>query len=495
MFCFKQAISLILGAVILGWSLELQADGLRLHLFDTEGNKRSLQELSEGDFEARWIPNIVHSDCPAELEKICISWKLHIPEGMTHESVAAKAIRDTVKSALSFWNEQLGEIELEASFLGFVDEARIPYLKDEADELILDSEGQAIVEKHWLFSFSDSEIPSFQVGARSDLKQIFSVDDFRSLATADWTGIFLNPRYSPWKSCSSQCLSQQFQSFYSVRSVLVFEIGRALGLEASTHARSVMNPIFEPNRQRTHLGRVQEVAWLRYLYGNNLQGTKLEGKIMSGLDGEPIAGASVLLIPSLKLEEYSKSDNNWDLVDAVSWTREDGSFSFREIPPGDYILLSQVSSDLMSRPFLFGDWAVSTGLPTYFSPNFYDGKARESNRETSFYSPRLAILAATLHVLHGVPNRGVELITNESLANSDPISAQGATHETLSDYVMKDILPLLQEEFAFDQEWRAGGCMLSPHTRPISWAFLFILFVLALFGFRILQASKHLPSR
>lgn len=462
---------------------QLQAGDWERLLF-LEGKRLSRSELREeilDDLEFRY--SRVTKACTQNPEKICIPWKLSLASPLQENEA-----RLIVEDAIAVWIQGAG-LPIEFEYMGLSETNELPYKRDQSGEIILDEFNNPILEGEFLFSFNpptEDEGIQFEEQELSKSKKYVLYSESENVLSIEWGGVFVNPVYNPFGTCSSKCLGTSGFLSYTLRSVLVFEVGRLLGLGPSGLAQSVMYPVQVPQAQkRFDFLREDDRTWIRKLYGLSLANSgSLSGRVIDGRTGKPWSGANVLVLPLDDLSSFSETMSlNLLVHNAIS--KSNGEFFIPAIQEGTYILMMESMNGEALIPEIFDDWTFAFGRREYFEPEYYDGKGRESNLEMLRYSPRGAWFAAMVHVIPGEETTGIEFITNVFDENVERIEASGSNHETLSPFVAQDVTDRVKEQQS--KEWdssSSSGCHFNLDSKPLSISFWGVLIAMLVLLYR-----------
>lgn len=436
----------------------------------------------------------VKQACDFDDSKICIPYALQIPAEMTE----AQAI--SVSSlALSAWGSR-PELNLDFLYQGLVTvddyPDGLPYVYTEPDGdddpvRVLDEFNQEVLEGPFFISFAPPAEIVFGETELSQVKYYMLPDLDSNQAEIKWAGIFINPAFNPFLDCepsTQDCLNPIGSQSSSFSSVIVAEMGRVLGLSASTLPTSLMFPSQTPGQIKNYSSlKTDDLHRALEAYrSDNFDDAKgsLKGKLVDGRTGEPWYGGSILLIETDKILQFVET-RSYSLIYASDISRKEGRFEFKNLPLGDYYLLVESVTGLdVSGPFIDDEFEWLARSES-FIPEFYDGKDRESNLEASFsFSVQSYQFAAKLQVLEDQTTEPVEVITNQPIDDGlNFISASGANHEILSDLQPNLQSELIEEESSLDDERlrskSSSGCSVRAGEGPgFLWVSFFVLLAL-----------------
>ena len=417
----------------------------------------------------------IQSACADEPQKVCITWKLVLRPG-----VEVDAVLPSILTGLSVFSQK-PELKIKFVYAGVSSSMGIPYeVVPDSDpvEVATDEHGNQIVGGDFLISFSPGDDVQFAEGVVSSLVKYLIPQPMDSVAKTQWGGIFLNPAYNPNED-------------YQLARVIASEVGRLLGVSGSAMKQSLFYPFLPPAATVVELSE-DDLMWTQSLYASDVphSGTgSLSGRIKSGADGQPIAGAAVFLIPAQTLEVFAQTAD-WQLARFQAFSDEEGRFEFPRLTAGDYFLAAGTLTDFGLDPGHFDDWMAAFAGGGSIGIEFYDGAERESNLENSMsFSPALIRAAATIHVVAAEETSGVELISNVVNKDVEPIKASGSTNESPSQYqfdLEERLRGLRTQESQLERvETARSGCVLYSAKQKNSLSLtleLAALVLVALFG-------------
>ncbi|MGA0164700.1 MAG: TolC family protein, partial [Bdellovibrionota bacterium] len=255
-----------------------------------------------------------------------------------------------------------------------------------------------------IISFNNFEDSSFLEYEISKQKKWVDDDLDREILGLNLALVAINSNLNPHIDCESNCLKENGFSSFSLRSALVFEIGRFLGLGPSGLSSSLMFPIQNAGVFKNYSQlRSDDLAFLKALYDLESQDRgRLNGRVIDGVTKEAWIGAHLILLPAESAETFSTTRDQ-NLFKYSAFSNRDGSFEFFNVKPGNYVLLAESLDGASLSPELFDDFMRVFARRDTFEPDFYDGKDRESNQENLRYSPRAVFFAASLQVFAQEP--------------------------------------------------------------------------------------------
>ncbi|MDB5038665.1 MAG: hypothetical protein JWQ35_2193 [Bacteriovoracaceae bacterium] len=415
--------------------------------------------------------------CTDGTQKICIHWNL-VLDSPSHLATYSSRVQD----ALLTWTSD-SDLHLAMDYAGT--------LAGNPTSTSQDAFGNPAIAGNFIISFSPPPDVQFSDGESSIIRHYVLPDLGSKTAEIKWAGIFFNPKYVPDKD-------------YDLKTDLLFEIGRSLGLAPSGVTNSVMYPNKIPNTPRTALS-FDDMFWAGAQYGTNAFTQKmgtLSGSVLNGKDGSPWIGAHVQALPVASAQTFSQNLDRKLLITGT-FSREDGKFLFRAIPPGDYLLIDESDTNMPAPLSSLDAWLKKFSPTDPFESEFYDGAGRESNQEAIFsFSPQEVFYAATLTVDAGKETTDVTFITNVADTTIPLITAKGASLETLSKNVPPAQLspspvPAVNQSGSTDSG--GGGCELTTEKQFGGFVSLlgltFVLFLLALIRWDLKAKSCLAESR
>lgn len=447
----------------------------------------------------------VDTACDFDPLKICFQYSLQLPA-----EISEALVLNQITDAIRLWTDATGG-QLVAQYWGVSSAVGIPYRRNPPPEesIVLDEFENPIIDGPILISFD----PPAEVE--------FSEDEFSkahyyvipNLATGEgrmvWAGIYLNPAKNPLLGCrvgQDSCFTLTGQSGLSLRALVIYEMGKVLGLAPASLADSLMFPVQGSGGGKSFsVLRSHELSLIRSLYPGGagaIPGGKITGEIIDGDSGSPWTGAHVALLPLADLPTFISS-RDVSLFKHSAIAGPDGAFSFENIPVGSYVVLAESMDTDGLAGRLFGEWTRHFAREDYFPPDFYDGGGRESNYEPAVYSPRSALLAAGVNVVAGAQTEPVVVVTEATSLGQELLEAIGSNNEQLSSTELEDLEEAIKTSIQTELDAgsggeSSGGCFMSSASSKLdgSWLFLFamLLGVLCLWRVRIRESLEISPT-
>lgn len=462
--------------------LILLAPGSSLHAGDfnellfLNGQQIQPEDVSdENRSELRSKPIRFEKFCVDNPERLCVRWKMYLL-GDEKEN----QLKLATEEAMAIWKAETG-LDIDFDYQG-----RIESFSGNPEEY---SDVDLII------AFNNLENISFLEYEISKNKKWVDDDIDREILGLNLALVAINSNLNPHIDCENDCLKENGFSSFSLRSALVFEIGRFLGLGPSALSSSLMFPIqkldvFKNYSQLRH----DDLATLRALYELESQDVgRVTGRVIDGVTKEAWVGAHLILLPAESVELFSTTRDQ-NLFKYSVFSKRDGRFGFLNVKPGSYVLLGESLDGTSLSPDLFDDFIKVFARRDTFEPDFYDGKDRESNQENLRYSPRAVFFAATLEVSNEMVCSGVEVITNDLSMSSEYQAATGSSSEILSEWNLEDLglsQKFSEERKAFER--RSVSCTITKSSSEIEmfWigCFLFLLIILRV-RCRYLQSER-----
>lgn len=468
------AVFLIAFSIV--FSIDLQAD----YLFYSDGLRVDIGNESPSPSEVSSLAASVKSSCGETSDDICVNWAVHL--GSVSQPVELEV---ALVQALSRWDR--GSLNL--SVPQQTSDGSIPYLREDG-EILTDEFGNSMVEGDFIVSFDPPDEIEFPEGRVVVVKHYLIPNLDSNEAEIAWAGIYINPAFNPYMDCDSNsevCLDASGYGAFSIFSVLMFGIGKALGLNPSTVPGSVMFPTQDPSDQVNyfHLAPSDEYQ-LNSRYSGNSPVGEIRGQVINGNDGSPWKGAEILAVPVQRMEDYVEGD--LASIVATTLTGKSGRFEFKRLPTGSYFLIAQSIVGDRYQPGLFDEWNQLFAQETSFPRDFYDGKGRESNHEESGVSPQAIFYAASLDVIEGETTKPVEIITDATNPEAEKITAVGSSNESLSDLIFESINTDIRQRPELGTD--TNGCQIAAHSQPTEFLGFLVICLLAL-----IQLGRRVKSQ
>lgn len=418
--------------------------------------------------------------CVENPERLCVRWKMHLVSDEKENQ-----LKQASEDAMAIWRTETG---LDIDFLY---QGRMESFSGNSEEF---------EETDLIISFNNLENSSFLEYEISKQKKWANDEEGREILGLNQALVAINSNLNPHVDCESNCLKENSFSSFSLRSALVFEIGRFLGLGPSGLSSSLMFPIQRADVFKNFAQlRSDDLSTLRALYGiESMDQGRLSGRVIDGVTKTSWSGAHLVLLPAESIEAFSTTRDQ-NLFKYSTFSRRDGGFDFFNIKPGNYVLLAESLDGTSLSPDLFDDLIKVFGRRETFEPDFYDGKNRESNQENLRYSPRAVFFAAGLQVSNDLICSDIEIITNDLSLSSEYLAARGSSAETLSEWTLEDLG--LAQKFSAERESferRSGGCSLgySKGKKGSLWMTYFLVLLLILqVRYRYLQSEQGRPVK
>jgi hypothetical protein len=471
----------------------LRASARHALLFSPSG-----QRINESPAPAnsRAIFHRLSTACDLDPQRICINYQLQLPSNIQEVEVLTQAA-----SSVQLWTTSSGA-HLGSQYQGLFAGSGLPFERDGAGSILLDEFGNQKLSGPILISLAPPPELIEDFAANEVARNIYYVlpDLQNSQGELLWAGIYINPKFNPLMDCqapAASCFSMTGFGSFSLRSIIIYQLGLILGIAASALPDSVMFPVQNPSWPKNYSNlREHEKNLVRKIY----QGPEpedlgsLRGRVTSGDGGAGRPGASVFALAADRMDAVIRTQS-LDLFSASTTTRQGGEFVFEALIPGEYLIFveSPLARGLSKNKF--DEWVKRFGADEYFAPELYDGRDRESNNEPADFSPQLFRVAARVVVTAGEETSGVHVITQRSQSGSAQLVAGGSTNEILSDYEFKDLKNLIRDEIRsqLDRPEKAkgsSGCAVGTRPEKSGWGFIFVFWIALCLWFRFRWGQK-----
>jgi hypothetical protein len=454
----RASLSLFLLAFV---EMNAVAGGIDRFAFSTAGKRVDLLSSQVSTNELVFVEAKIQQTCLSDSNKVCVHWDL-----VLNDSANEIIYSGRLKDALSIWSSD-PNLKIAFHYGGVIPANPLP---GPADEF-----GNETYDGNFLVSFVPPKDILFAPNEVSTTRRYVKPNLQTKTGEIKWAGIYFNPSYKPERD-------------YDLRSALLHEIGRALGLSPSAVPPSVMYPVRIASGPKNSL-HFDDLVWAGTKYGTDTflkKSGSLSGRFLSGKDGSAVVGAHIQALSADKIQAFSQSQNR-DLFLSGSFSKEEGRFIFPILPPGDYVLLGESAYQTPASLPLLDDWLRKYSSSEVFETEFYDGKGRESNQEPMYaFSPQSIFYAARVSVQATVETTGVTFISNVADPKIPLIEAPGSSAEKLSGVASPQQqeaskMPDTSAQPAADSS--SGGCALNAsQSNPETWFSLlplaFALFLL-----------------
>jgi hypothetical protein len=454
------SFSRLLAFMLILYADSVLAGGIHRLAFDDSGKRVNSNATV-------YLEGKVKSVCSDSPSMICAHWNL-ILDDVLHETLYASRLKD----ALQVWSGS-ASIPLRMDYAGVSLSNPVSSSKDEF--------GNDAMTGNFIVSFSPPAEIIFDADEVSTTKIYAKPDLANKTAEIIWAGIYFNPKYLPDKD-------------YDLRTALLHEIGRAIGLAPSAVTASAMYPVKIAKSTKVALNS-DDLFWTSSLYStNSVEMGSLSGTFLNGKDGKPWVGAHIQLLPKANAKSFADTlDRSLFISGAFSY--EEGRFKFRNVPAGAYIIFAETPPN----PATLDDWLKIFSTKDSFESEFYDGAEKESNQEPVFaFTPLSIDYAALVNVVAGKEATGVTIISNVADPKIERITAKGSPNEILSSSIApaQKTSADLPEPQPSSESKSGGGCSLQPlqsFSAVNLLALIFVLFLLLLIR-RDLRAKSYLAE-